>query len=314
MDHRTRSGSLQIWPRKRARKALPRVNWVEVEKEGNVRGLMGFIGYKVGMVSVYAKDNTEDSLSKGKRIVIPATLIECPMIKIYSIRFYKNNLVVKDFIVGFDDELKSKLKKPKEMKKIEEMKEDYDDVRVLVYSDVKKTNLKKTPDIAEIGLKGNKEEKLNWIKERIGKDISIKDIFSEGLVDVRAVSKGYGTQGPVKRFGITLKAHKSEKGQRRPGSLGPWHPARVTFRVPMMGQTGFHNRIGYNKLILEVGKIADKDINRNHGFNRYGNVKTDYLVLKGSIPGPKKRAILITDAVRETKKKVKQKYEVIELR
>ena len=57
--------------------------------------------------------------------------------------------------------------------------------------------------------------------------------------------------GPVKRFGISLKFHKSEKGVRRPGSLAPWHPARVTFRTPNMGQTGFFTRVSYNNLIME---------------------------------------------------------------
>lgn len=318
-DHRTRSGSLQFWPRKRARKALPSVNWRNVEEKNSAaKSLLGFIGYKVGMVSVYVKDNSNDSRTKSKRIVIPATVIECPELKIYSVRFYKDNKPVKDVIVGFDETLKSKLKKPKQVKKLEEelgkIGDDYDDVHVLVYSDIKKTGLKKSADIAEVGLKGSKEEKLNFIKEKIGKSISISEVFDSGLVDIRAVSKGYGTQGPVKRFGITLKAKKSEKGQRRPGSLGPWHPARVSFRVPMMGQTGFHNRISHNNIILKVGKISEEDINKKSGFHKYGNIKTDYVIVKGSLPGTRKRQLLITDSIRSTKKKAKQDFEVIEIR
>jgi ribosomal protein L3 len=38
---------------------------------------MGFIGYKAGMVSVWVKDSTDDSLTKNKRIVVPATVLEC---------------------------------------------------------------------------------------------------------------------------------------------------------------------------------------------------------------------------------------------
>ena len=44
-----RKGSLQFYPRVRAKKAIPSVNWRPVTKE---KGLMGFVGYKVGMVSV----------------------------------------------------------------------------------------------------------------------------------------------------------------------------------------------------------------------------------------------------------------------
>jgi large subunit ribosomal protein L3 len=118
----------------------------------------------------------------------------------------------------------------------------------------------------------------------------------------------------VRRFGIGLKFHKTEKGVRRPGTLGPWHPARVTFRVSNAGQTGFHTRIVYNNIIISSGKIHEKNINIPEGFHKYGNIKTDYLILKGSIPGAIKRPILITSAQRPTIKKAKQKLEMIELR
>ena len=68
---------------------------------------------------------------------------------------------------------------------------------------------------------------------------------------MRGLTTGRGYQGPVKRFGIKLKPSKSEKGRRRPGSLGPWHPARVIFRVPMAGQLGMFTRVVYNNKILD---------------------------------------------------------------
>jgi len=306
--HKPRSGSLQFWPRKRARKILPSVNWGALNGEG----LLGFIGYKVGMTSVYAKDMTEDSMMKTKRVVVPGTILECPEMKIFSVRFYKDNKAIKDLIVGFDDELKRKVKKIKEVKKIDDFKGDFDDVRVIVYSNVKKTGLKKKPDMIEIGLGGSKEEKLNWIKERIGKGIQVEDILKEGLVDVRGVTKGFGFQGPVKRFGISLKANKSEKGRRRPGSLAPWNPSRVTFRTAMAGQTGFHTRITYNNLILKIGK--GDELNKEEGFHKYGKIKTSYIILRGSVPGPRKRVLLLTKALRESKKQVKKKFEILKVR
>jgi len=309
--HRPRAGSLQFWPRKRARRILPSVNWKGVGKDG---GLMGFICYKVGMVSVYAKDMTEDSMTKTKRVVFPGTIVECPEVKIYSVRFYKGGKVLRDLVVGFDDELKRKVKGVKDVKKVDDFKDDYDDVRVIVYSDVKKTGIKKKPDMIELGLGGSKEDKLKWIKEKIGKGIGVGEVFSGGLVDIRGVTKGFGFQGPVKRFGISLKASKSEKGQRRPGSLAPWNPSRVTFRTAMAGQTGYQTRIAYNNFILQVGKISEKDINKKGGFHQYGNIKTDYVVLMGSVPGVKKRALLMTQPIRESKKQSKKKFEVLELR
>lgn len=304
------SGSLQFYPRVRAKRVIPRVNWKPVSKDA---GLKGFIGYKVGMISVWAKDNTENSLTKGKRITVPATIIECPTMKIYSVRFYKDNKVLKDIIVSNDKVLKKSVKLSKKIKEFKEVV-DFDDLRVILYSNVKDTCVdKKKADLLEMDIGGSKEDKLVFVKENLSKEFSVKDVFQDGLVDVRGVTKGFGTQGPVKRFGISLKSHKSEKGQRRPGSLAPWHPARVTFRAPQAGQTGYHKRIIYNSLILKVGDIKEDDINKKGGFEHYGIIKNDYIIVKGSIQGPKKRGLVITPAIRPTKFQAKKSLEVLEL-
>jgi large subunit ribosomal protein L3 len=306
------SGSLQFYPRVRAKKIIPSVNWRPLEKNGV--GFMGFVGYKVGMVSVWAKDNTEKSMTKGKRVVVPATLLECPVMRIYSVRFYKDGVVSKDVVVSNEKILKRSVRLSKSVGKLADDIE-FDDVRVIMYSGVGKTGIgKKKADMVEVGISGDKDAKVNFIKENLNKDISVTEVFGEGLVDVRGVTKGYGTGGPVKRFGISLKSHKSEKGVRRPGSLAPWHPARVTFRAPMAGQTGYFSRVCYNNLVLEVGKISEKDVNKKGGFKNYGVVKSDYLILRGSIPGPAKRGIFITTALRPTKYQAKKSYEVLELR
>jgi large subunit ribosomal protein L3 len=311
-----RKGSLQFWPRKRAKKFLPSVNWKAINNsEKNL--LKGFICYKAGMKSVQVKDNTPNSMTLGKNITIPATIIECPNLKILSVRFYKNNNVKTEILLkDIQKELKSKIKIPKkQLKEIESLKkEDYDDIRILVYSIIKKTKIKKTPDITELGLTGTFDEKLNFVKEKINKELEIFDFFEKGqLVDFRGLTKGKGLQGPVKRFGITLKSHKSEKGVRKPGSIGPWHPARVTFRVPMAGQLGMFTRAIYNNKIIELGKFSeDQKFLKN--IKNYGNIKTNYIIVTGSVQGPSKRQLLITSPLRETKKSKRKKYDLIEVK
>jgi len=314
-----RKASLQFWPRKRAEKFLPSVNWNIIPKNSS-KGLKGFIGYKAGMASAYVKDNTPDSRTKDKRVIIPVTILECPKMKILSVRFYKNKKVAKDILNNqLDKGLRKKLKLPKKNpEKLDNVKpEDYDDVTILAYSQVKNTSLKEKPDIMEIGLQpgeGGIEEKLNFIKENLGKEISVTDIFDVNqLVDVRGLTKGKGLQGPVKRFNLHLKSHKSEKGRRRPGSIGPWHPARVTFRVPMAGQLGMFTRVHYNNTIISIGNSQDLTKGLT-GIKGYGNVKTDYIVVTGSVQGPSKRQILITAPLRESKKQSKKSYELIELK
>ncbi len=108
---RPRHGSLQFYPRCRAKQLLPSVNWDSIIKKEP--GLLGFIGYKVGMVSAYVRDNTPNSLTKGQRIVIPATIIVCPAMKILSIRFYKDNKLIGEVInKNIEKDLKRKIKLP----------------------------------------------------------------------------------------------------------------------------------------------------------------------------------------------------------
>jgi len=313
---RPRRGSLQYWPRKRAEKILPSVNWNGITQANSDKKLLGFIGYKVGMKSLFVKDNTNESMTKGKRITIPITILECPPLKILSVRFYKNKKVASEILSNdLDKTLIRKIKFPKKTSKKLEDFSDFDDVRIIAYSLVKNTTVKKKPDVVEIALSGTKEEKVAWIKEHLNKEIKISEVFEAGgLTDIRGVTKGKGIQGPVKRFGITLRSHKAEKGQRKTGSLGPWHPARVTFRVPMAGQLGMFTRTTYNNSILEIGSISEKNINPKEGFKKYGNIKTDYIILRGSIQGPSKRQLIITQPLRSTKTQSKKSFEVIEIR
>lgn len=304
-----RKGSLQFWPRKRVNKFLPSVNWTAINSG---KALKGFICYKAGMLSVSVKDNTENSMTKGKKIVLPVTALECPPIKIFSARFYKEGKVAKDILAeGLDKELKRKVKLPKTKKSsMPESAEGYDDLSIIAYSQVKKTNLKKKPDMVEIGLNGSLEEKMNFVKENLGKEMSILDFFEPGqLVDFRGLTTGKGLVGPVKRFGIKLKASKSEKGRRRPGSLGPWHPARVIFRVPMAGQLGMFTRAVYNSKIIGLGKSEEKF----KGIKNYGDIKSDYILVGGSVQGPSKRQLVLTQPLRESKMQKKKNYELLEV-
>ncbi len=272
------------------------------------------------MVSLLAKDNTNNSMTKGKNIVLPATVIECPPLKVFSVRFYKDGKVALDVLSpSLDDELKRRVKLPKKASDLadaEKRLNDFKDLRLLVYTVSKKTDLKKTPDIAEVGLSGTLKEKLDFAKSILGKEVSVEDVFQNGqLVDIHAVTKGKGFTGPVKRFGLNLKQHKSEKGVRRPGSLAPWHPARVTYYSPLAGQMGYFTRVQYNNKLLSMGKELEKiKGGKEKGFfEHYGTLKSNFCIIKGSIGGPQKRAVMMTFSMRPTKKIAKQNFEVLEV-
>ena len=118
---------------------------------------------------------------------------------------------------------------------------------------------------------------------------------------MHAITKGKGFQGPVKRFGVAIRNHKSEKTVRGPGSLGGWiSQAHVMYRVAHAGQMGMHQRTHYNNLLLKIGTNPE-EINPKGGFVRFGNVKSSYVLIKGSIPGPAKRIIKLTKSIRGKK-------------
>ena len=92
-------------------------------------------------------------MTKGKKIIVPLTILECPKIKIFSVRFYKNGKVMKEVLSkNLDKDFKRKVKFPKKETRIFENVKDYDDVRVIIYSLVKHTGIKKTPDLSEVHL------------------------------------------------------------------------------------------------------------------------------------------------------------------
>ena len=321
-----RKGSLQFWPRKRSDRTILRVNWDPIiSKPENMKkpGMLGVIGYKVAMSSAYVKDNTPDSMTKNKKIIVPVTIIECPSMRILSVRFYKNGKASKEVLNDhIEKEVARRFRMPGKKTNAKEMIEkikkegDFEDVRILVYSEVKKTGVKRTPDLAELEVAGNsKEDKLKFIEDNLGKEIYASESFESKLVDVRGLTKGKGLQGQVKRMGVHLRSHKAEKGQRRVGSIGPWHPARLDFHVAMPGQLGYFARVTYNSKIIAVKKVSEAaSINVKGGFESYGNVKNECIIVYGSVQGPQKRQLLLTPALRPTKKQNKKQYELIELR
>jgi len=300
-----RRGSLQYWPRKRSKRVFARVRFWSTSKD--VKPL-GFAGYKVGMTHLIISDNRKTSTTKGMDIYCPATIIECPPLKIASIKFYKNSisglkLISENLAENLDKELKRKIAMPKKGRKEKEYPEDFDKLHLLAYTQPKLTGIgKKKPELFEIAVGGNKEEQLNYAKSKLGTEIKVDEVFKEGQqLDIHAITKAKGVQGPVKRFGVNLKHHKSEKGVRRVGSLGGWiAQGHTMWRQAKAGKMGYHPRTEYNKWLLRIGKAAE--INKKGGFENYGIIKNSFILVKGSVIGHKKRLIRFNEPIRPSRK------------
>ncbi|MCF7798731.1 50S ribosomal protein L3 [Candidatus Woesearchaeota archaeon] len=313
-----RHGSMQVWPRKRATRQYAKVRSPVKSKE--VKPL-AFAGYKAGMTHVVVLDNHKHSITKGERVSMPVTVIECPPLRIASVRFYKavgyGRAVSSELFFKTDKFFSRKAPQSKKLSIAADL-ESIDLTAVLaitiqVYTQPNLTGVnKKTPEVFELPIGGSVQEQLAFVKENLGKEINVKDVLAEGAkVDARAVTKGKGYQGPVKRFGVSLRAKKSEKTKRGPGSLGAWiAQGHTMYRMAFAGQTGYHQRFQHNNLILGIYDDAEK-VNPSSGFINYGNVKSTYLLVRGSVPGPKKRLILLTPATRPSKSKALPTIEFI---
>jgi large subunit ribosomal protein L3 len=312
--HRPKRGSLAFSPRVRAKSHVPRFNsWPDAAGEPK---LQDFAGYKVGMTHVVMVDDTKNSLTEGMEISVPVTVVETPAVRVAAIRAYGNSThgekaLSEAWTADLDESLGKSIVFPKEsnteeaLAKLESLVEEgkVTDIKVITYTLPKKLTgvPKKNADLMETAVSGSDvKAKLEYAKSVLGAEIKITDVFNEGaFVDVAAITTGKGTQGPVKRWGINLQKNKhSRQGSlRQIGTLGPWHPAVVRWTIPQMGQMGYHQRTEYNKRILKLGEDGE-EITPAGGFLNYGLVRGEYILIKGSIPGPSKRLVRLRDPMR----------------
>lgn len=131
---------------------------------------------------------------------------------------------------------------------------------------------------------------LRYIKEFRVKDIDAYEIgqelkadqFNPGdMVDVVGTSKGKGFAGAVKRhnFARGSMGHGS-KYHRRPGSLAAKGPARVFKGRKLPGH------LGGERVTVQGLKVVKVYPERN------------LILIKGSIPGPRKGLVIIKDSVK----------------
>ncbi len=258
-----------------------------------------------------ASDNREGSLTFGKEIVVPLTTLETPPMLACALRAYTKTYEglqtlgeawmekpPKEFerIISVPEKFATK----ESLKKLETSLDKIVELRLVMATQPRlATRGKKAPDLVEVKVGGGTiKERFEYAAKIVGSEVKIADVIKEGqAVDAIGVTKGKGIQGPVKRFGIRRKFHKSRKTVRQVGCIGGWTPHYVQYSVPRAGQMGFHQRTEYNKLVMKIGNNGN-EITPKGGFLRYGIVNTEYVMLKGSVPGTTNRLVLIRVAAR----------------
>ncbi|RVD93142.1 60S ribosomal L3 [Tubulinosema ratisbonensis] len=325
-----RHGSLAFCPRKRASSVRQKIRAFEKDDPSAPIHLTGFNVYKAGMTHIIRNKVMKDKKATVKEIFEAVTILEAPPMVVFGIRGYVNTptgLKLKKSVISShvnESVLRRFYKNYRKLAKkgplslsskdlsqqiesdIEILKE-CDSIRVLMHTQVDRIKPIKTKKahISEIQVNGgNISDKVEWAVSMLEKEVKINEVFNEQeLVDVVGVTKGKGFTGVTKRFGTRILPRKTNKGKRKVACIGAWHPANVLFSVPRAGQLGFHRRTEYNKMVYKLGHgneeiktefdLTKKAITPMGGFSHYGNVSNEYIMLKGCVPGPRKRVLTL---------------------
>lgn len=256
------------------------------------------------MTYIFTIEDRKRSPNFGKEVMRAATVLETPPVMVCGIRTYqKTPYGLKNITEAWMKEPPASLDRllvlpdtfdtDAMLEKIQQSLPSTDVVRVIVATQPSQTSLpKKKPEVLEIQIGGGDiQQQFEYAKQLLGKTVTPEEVFKEGqYVDVATVTVGKGTQGVVKRWGVTKLQHKSRKKVRGIATNGPWNPHHIMYSVPRAGQMGYHQRIEYNKRILKIGKDG-KEVTVKGGFVRYGEIKGPYMIIAGSLPGPEKRLI-----------------------
>lgn len=191
---------------------------------------------------------------------------------------------------------------------LEKIKKNCQVVRVLAHTQVRKLKLRqKTAQLMEIQVNGGDvASKVDYAKSLFEQEIPVNTCFTEGeAIDICAATRGKGYNGVISRWGVTRLPRKTHRGLRKVACIGAWHPSRVRFTVARAGQQGYFHRTEINKRIMRMGAkgdekaastdadLTEKSITPMGGFPHYGIINEDWLMIKGAVAGPVKRAITL---------------------
>ncbi len=291
MGHRKHSaprrGSLAYRPRGRAKSFVPRIRtWPKIEAEKPL--LLGFPGYKAGTAHVITVDDRAKTPNFGKPLFNLTSVLTLPDAQVVGLRLYGHENG-QDMAIA---DVKQAGQTTAEQLPLDRTKR----VAAVVSSVPRDVGLtQKKPIALEVGVSGGDQKaQAEFVLGLLGKKVKFTDVFKAGMyVDVLGITKGKGYEGPITRFGVKRKQHKSRKSVRAVGVIGPWHPAAVMYTIARAGQMGFHQRTETGKRILLTGNASSSPITPPGGFQHFGNVGGDYAVVRGSVPGPASRFVMV---------------------
>merc|ERR1712062_247735 len=303
MSHRKfeapRHGSKGFLPKKRAARHKGKCKAFPKDDPSKPVHLTAFMGYKASMTHIVREVDRPGSKVNKKEVVEAVTIIETPpMIAIGVVgyietprgmralktvwaehigeeakrRFYKNwsqskkKAFTKSCTKWADD-----LGKKESEKDLAQMKKYCTTIRIIVHTQMKILRRRqKKAHIMEVQVNGGSiADKVDFARNHFEKEVPVGAVFAQDeMMDIIGVTKGHGFKGVTSR----------------------WHTKKLPKKIYRLAE-GFKMKDG--KLIKNNAStdydLSDKSINPMGGFPHYGEVKQDFLMIKGCCIGPKKR-------------------------
>merc|ERR1712110_201172 len=313
MSHRKfsapRHGHVGFLPKKRAARHRGKVKSFPKDDPSQKPHLTAFLGFKAGMTHIVREANRPGSKLNKKEIVEAVTIIETPPMVCVG-------------VVGY-------IETPRGLRALKTVWVQHlgEECKRRFYKNWSKSKKKafSKAHFMEIQVNGGTiAEKVDYTRDLFEKKVPINDVFAKNeMIDMVGVTKGKGFKGVTSRWHCKKLPRKTHKGLRKVACIGAWHPSRIQFTVARAGQKGYHHRTEINKKIYDIrdgfhtkdGKLiknnasteydlADKSINPMGGFPHYGEVKQDFVMIKGCCIGPKKRVITLRKSLSVHTKRV----------
>jgi large subunit ribosomal protein L3e len=247
--------------------------------EENPCHLTAFMGYKAGMTHIMRDVDRPGSMLHKKETVEPVTIIETPPMVVVGMvgyvetprglrtlttvwaehldeslkrRFYKNWHIAKRNNGGkaftkYAQRWTLDAKDKKHVNRdVERIKKYCSVVRVFAATQIEKMKnfRQKKSHLLEIQVNGGDvAAKVKWCLDHLEKDVRVKDVFQKDeMVDTISITRGKGTAGVVKRFGVSRLPRKTHRGLRKVACIGAWHPSKVKWTVARTGNLGYYHR------------------------------------------------------------------------
>lgn len=211
----------------------------------------GILGRKVGMTQIFDENSR----------VIPVTVVQAGPCRVSAIRTPERDGYAA-VQLAFGEVPERKLNQPE-------------------LGHLRKASLPPMRHLAEIRLRSTEGYTM-------GQEV-LADVFAKGeRVDVRAVAKGKGFSGVMRRHGFKglSASHGTERKHRSPGSVGASAtPSRIFRGMKMAGQLG-----AANVTILNLEVVA-------------ADPKRNLLLIRGAVPGPEGTVVLVRSSVKARKAK-----------